>query len=508
MKQGKVYLVGAGPGDPGLITVKGLECLSKADTIIYDHLLDKGLLDNTREDSEKIYVGKSGSLHTLQQDEINALMISKAREGKNVVRLKGGDPCLFGRGGEEAEILASEGIPFEIVSGVPSAIAAPSYAGIPVTHRAFSSSIAIVTGHEDTSKKSSHIAWDKLASGVDTLILLMAMQTLPQIVEKLISHGMNPEMPVAVIREGTKTQQNTVTGTLRNIVKEVEKYKLKPPAVVVIGNVVTLRNKLRWFDNGPLWAKRILVTRARNQGGTLSKLLREKGAQTVELPAIKIQLSGSDDEMDLAISKLSEFNWIVFTSVNGVESFFSRLNAHRLDSRALHGIKIASIGPATSLALKKFGLYVDYQPTVYTSTELAEGLKKLNIQNSYVLMPRTDIADDELCKSLQAAGASVHRVNAYRTLPDTYSIEKALGLIREGRIDVITFTSSSTVNFFMTSMPADFILPARIVIACIGPKTAEAAIKAGLKVHITAEQHTIPGLVKAIEEYFIRGGLK
>jgi len=508
MKRGKVYLVGAGPGDPGLITVKGLECLSTADTVIYDHLLDESLINNARKDSEKIYVGKSGSHHTLEQNEINKLIVTRAKEGKIVVRLKGGDPFLFGRGGEEAEILASEGIPFEIVPGVTSAIAVPSYAGIPVTHRALSSSVAIVTGHEDPAKKSVNIAWDKLAWGTDTLILLMAMQNLPDIVEKLIGYGRKPETPVAIIQEGTRPQQITVIGTLHNIVEKVKECKIEPPAIVVVGSVVTLRDKLRWFDNGPLWGKRILITRARSQSGTLSKLLREKGAQTVELPAIKIQPSNAINEMNSALLKLSEFQWIIFTSVNSVESFFSRLNILNLDSRALHGVNVASIGPATSESLKKFGIRVDYQPTIYTSTALAEGLKNLNIHNSNILLPRSDIADEDLCKNLESSGARVHRINAYLTKPDTRSLEKALDLIHEGKIDVVTFTSSSTVNFFIASMPANFNLPQQLIIACIGPKTAESVIKAGLKVDIIARQQTIPGLVEAIEEFFTHGGIK
>ncbi len=502
MKVGKVYLIGAGPGEPGLITQKGLECLARADVIIYDRLLDERLLRLASPEAEKIYVGKSAAEHAKEQVEINQMLVVKAREGKTVARLKGGDPFVFGRGGEEAEALADNHIPFEVVPGVSSAVAVPAYAGIPVTHRGLASSFAVITGHEDSSKADSSINWAKLATGVDTLIFLMGMQNLPEIVAKLMAHGRPVDTPVAVIKDGTRPEQKIAIGSLKTIVDKVKEHQLSPPAVIVVGEVVNLREKLRWFDNRPLFGKRILVTRARHQASVLSQLLSEHGAQPVELPVIDIQRVPDTSELDHAIANLDKYQWVVFTSVNGVKAFFDRLNALGLDSRALNGLKIGAIGPATAQALGEKGIVADYCPGVYTSEGLIAGFKDANIAGQRFLLPRADIADKELTKGIAQLGATVHEVTVYKTVPEAGALSQVEKILASGGIDVITFTSSSTVSNLVKAFRNGAVRLNGTKVACIGPKTAEAAAKAGLKVAIVAREHTIPGLVAAIEEYF------
>lgn len=502
MKAGKVYLVGAGPGDPGLISLKGLECLRKADTIIYDRLLDEGLLNSAPKEAERIYVGKTAGEHTRPQAEINRLLVTRAREGKTVVRLKGGDPFVLGRGGEEAEVLVQNGLYFEVVPGITSAVAVPAYAGIPVTHRELASSFAVITGHEDPGKDSSSINWEKLATGVDTLVFLMGMKNLPQIVTRLIEHGRPPGTPVAVIREGTNPGQKTVTGSLKDIVAEVKKHRLTPPAVIVVGEVVRLREKLRWFDNRPLSGKRILVTRARHQASALNQLLAERGALPIELPAIDIQAVTDISELDRAISNLKRYHWIIFTSVNGVAAFWQRLHELKLDSRAFSMLKVGVIGPATAQALEAKGIMPDYIPEVYTGEGIIAGLKKQNINGQRFLLPRADIADKELVQGISQLGAEVHEIAVYRTVPTTEAIARAKQMLISGEIDVITFTSSSTVTNLVAAFSGEPPAMNSAKIACIGPKTAETAARAGLKVAIMAKEQTIPGLVTAIEEHF------
>lgn len=501
MKAGRVYLVGAGPGDPGLMTQKGLECLAKADVVVYDHLLDERLLESASDRAEKIYAGKSGSKHAMEQDEINRLLVKKASEGKVVVRLKGGDPFVFGRGGEEAQSLFENGVTFDVVPGVSSAVAVPAYAGIPVTHRGVASSFSVVTGHEDPGKAGSSINWEKLATCTDTLVFLMGMQNLPEIVAKLVAHGLPEDTPVAVVKEGTRPEQKTVTGTLANIAEEVAVAGLGAPAVIVVGGVVALREKLRWFDNRPLSGKRVLVTRSRQQASVLSRLLAERGAQPLELPAIDIRPVSDTSAIDGALSDLGRYHWIVFTSVNGVEAFFTRLHAGGRDSRSLSGIKIAAIGPATAGALRREGVISDWHPEVFTGAAVVAGLKEMGVRGQRFLLPRTDIADRELAEGIAALGGEVAEITVYRTV----SVASAAGLrdlLATGRVDIITFASSSTVSNLMKALEGGSSALAGAKIACIGPKTAEAASKAGLHVDIMASQHTIPGLVEAMEEYY------
>ncbi len=379
MKKGKVYLVGAGPGDPGLITVKGLACLRQADVILYDRLIDSSLLDAARPDAEKIYVGKAHGRHAKEQKEVNQLLIKKAEEGKTVVRLKGGDPFVLGRGGEEAEVLATNHIPFEVVPGVSSATAVPAYAGIPITHRRWSSSFVVVTGHEDASKSEPRIPWDKVSSGADTLICLMGLDNLAQVVLKLIHSGRATSTPVAIIQEGTTQKQRTLVGNLGNIVAQAKENRFRPPAVLVVGEVVRLRDKLRWFDNRPLWGKHILVTRARRQAHELSRLLQEHGAIPVKMPVIEISPPPTWEELNQAILNLKSYHWVIFTSVNAIEIFFQRLHALNLDARWLDGVRIGVIGPATAGALEERGLHPDCLPETYTSQGLLAELGRQDI---------------------------------------------------------------------------------------------------------------------------------
>ncbi len=502
MKSGKVYLVGAGPGDPGLISVKGFEILVQADVVIYDRLLNERLLNSASTEAERIYVGKAAGKHAKEQKEINQLLVEKAKNGKTVVRLKGGDPFVLGRGGEEAEVLKQNHIRFEVIPGVSSAVAVPAYAGIPVTHRGLASSFAVVTGHEDPGKDGSSIAWDKLATGVDTLVFLMGMQNLPKIVAELIKHGRSASTPVAVIKDGTTPRQRTVVGSLSDIVARVEEHHLGPPAVVVVGEVVKLREKLGWFDNHPLFGKRILVTRARRQASTLSRLLVERGAQPIELPAIDIQTAADPKELDQAISDLEHYHWIIFTSVNGVAAFWQRLHNLKRDSRTLSGLRVGAIGPATARALETRGIIPDYVPEVYTTEGIIAGLKDQNIVGQRFLLPRADIADKELVRGISRLGASVHEVTAYRTVAAAEAITQAKQMIISGKIDVITFTSSSTVSNLVAAFGEEPLAVNSAKVACIGPKTTETATKIGLNVDIVAKEQTIAGLITAMEEYF------
>ena len=502
MKVGKVYLVGAGPGDPGLISEKGLQCLSQADVIIYDRLVDERLLGAAPLEAERIYVGKSTKEHTREQGEINQLLVEKARDGNTVVRLKGGDPFVLGRGGEEAEALADRSIPFEVVPGASSAVAVPAYAGIPVTHRNLASSFAVFTGHENTSQASSSIDWEKLTKGVDTLVFLMGMENLPIIVGKLLEYGRPPDTPVAVIKNGTQPEQKTIVGSLKDIEDKVREHRFGPPAVIVVGEVVRLRRKLRWFDNRPLFGKRILVTRAQHQANALNQLLSERGARPVELPVIDIQATANTKELDRAISNLEQYDWIVFTSVNGVSSFFQRLYELKLDARALKGLKIGVIGPATAKALEIRGIIPDYLPQVYTSQGFLAGLSRQDITGQQFLLPRADIADKELAEAISQLGAEVYEVVVYRTVPVATAIPQVKEMLLSREIDVITFTSSSTVSNLVALFNNEELAANNAKIACIGPKTADTAARVGLKVDIVASENTIPGLVTAIEKYF------
>ncbi|MCK4467108.1 MAG: uroporphyrinogen-III C-methyltransferase [Desulfobacterales bacterium] len=502
--KGKVYLIGAGPGDPGLITVKGLECIEKADVIIYDYLASPALLNHARENTEIIYVGKKGSIHTLSQDKISDLIVEKANMGLTVARLKGGDPFIFGRGAEEAEELIKAGISFEVVPGVTSAIAAPSYAGIPLTHRRFTSTLAFVTGHEDPTKEESNIDWTALAKGMGTIVFLMGVKNLPNITSQLISHGMRNDTPVALVQWGTTPRQFTVTGTLDNIVERMKSAGLKSPAIIIVGQVIKLRETMQWFENRPLMGKRIVVTRAREQASELVKILSDLGAECLESPTIKIVPPDDWKPLDIAIEHLSLYDWLIFTSVNGVNFFFERLFKQNRDARALGNLRTASIGPATAKRMFNFGLKSDIIPKSYMAESVIKAFANEDIKGKRILLPRAKEARPILPVELAKMGAEVNEVTAYRTEEVRDNVDLLLSRLEESTIDLITFTSSSTVKNFHALIPPEKFndLMKGVTVASIGPITASTAKELGIDVHIVAESFTIPGLCDAIKQFY------
>ncbi len=497
---GRVYLVGGGPGDPGLLTLRAAEVLGRAEVVVFDRLANPELLDrHVAAGAERIYAGKDPSRHVLKQEEINALLVAKAKEGKIVVRLHGGDPFVFGRGGEEAVALVAAGIPFEVVPGISSAIAAPAYAGIPVTHRGENSSFAVVTGHEDPTKPESSINWEKLATAAGTLVFVMGLANLEMIVQRLMQHGCPSSTPVAVIRWGTWPRQQTLVGSLSDIAVRVAEAGFKPPAVIVVGRVVGLREKLRWWDNRPLFGKRVLVTRSRDQAGALSALLREQGAAPLEVPVLEIAPPDSYEELDRALGQLESYDWVVFTSANGVRSFLQRLDLLGLDVRALGRSRLAAIGPATAEELRACRLKVDLVPSEYVAEEVAAALISQGVAGKRILLPRADLARELLVEELEKAGARVDNVVAYRTVAAKGDLSRLRERLAEGEIDVVTFTSSSTVRYLLAGLGEGArALLEKPTIACIGPITADTARDLGLRVDVVAAEHTIPGLVKAI----------
>ncbi|MBW1825456.1 MAG: uroporphyrinogen-III C-methyltransferase [Deltaproteobacteria bacterium] len=501
---GKVYLVGAGPGDPELITLKGLECIKNADVIIYDYLASPSLLKHAREHAEIIYVGKKGGDHTLSQDRINALIAEKAQKGFTVTRLKGGDPFIFGRGGEEAEVLIDARIPFEIIPGVTSAIAAPAYAGIPLTHRKFTSTIAFVTGHEDPAKAESNIDWAALAKGIGTLVFLMGVKNLPHITDRLIHHGMSPDTPVALVRWGTTPKQTTVSGKLDTIVERTKAAGLKPPAIIVVGHVVKLREKMRWFETRPLMGQCIVVTRAREQASDLVKRLSDLGAECLECPTIKVSPPQDVKPLDRAMENLASYDWLIFTSVNGVNFFFERLFQKNKDVRALKDIHTAVIGPATEKRLFDFGLKSDIVPESYRAESVVKAFAGKDVTGRKILLPRAKEARPVLPLELKKMGAVVDEVTAYCTHAVKDNTDVLSARLKERSIDMITFTSSSTVKNFRALFPNEDLkdLMRGVTIASIGPVTADTARDLGFDVHIIAESYTIPGLCQAILTHF------
>ncbi|MEW5733250.1 MAG: uroporphyrinogen-III C-methyltransferase [Thermodesulfobacteriota bacterium] len=501
---GKVILVGAGPGDPGLITVRGLSWLATADVVVYDYLAAPELLAQAKPGAKLVYVGKKGGDHTLPQEGINRLIVNEAKAGALVVRLKGGDPFIFGRGGEEAEELVEAGIEFEVVPGVSSAIAAPAYAGIPLTHRAHTTSVAFVTGHEEAGKETSGIAWDHLATGIGTLVFLMGVKNLPDICAELVKNGRRADTPAALVRWGTRPEQQTVTGTLGDIVAKARKAKIKPPAVFVVGTVVSLRSSLNWFENRPLFGRKILVTRSRAQASALVDQLGELGASCVEAPSIEITPPSDYGPMDRAIENLGEFDWVAFTSANGVESFFRRLFSKGKDARALGAARIAAIGPATAEKIREFGLLTDLIPEAYQAESVAEAFSRQPMTGKKVLLARAAKARTVIPDELSKMGAHVTEVTAYETMPSPFDGAALAQRMMAGEIDMVTFTSSSTVENFVAAIPPDMLGPAmeKTTAAAIGPITAKTAEKLGIKPAVVSREFTIPGLVAAIRSFY------
>ncbi len=501
---GKVYLIGAGPGDPGLITVKGLECVRKADVIIYDYLANERLLDHRRPDAELIYVGKQGSRHTLPQAEINDLIVGKARKGKVVARLKGGDPFIFGRGGEEAEELVDAGIPFEVVPGVTAATAVPTYAGIPLTHREHTASVAFVTGHEDPTKPESKVHWDHIATGIGTLVFFMGMKNLPNIVDNLVSHGRSADTPVALIQWGTRTDQRVVTGTLRNIVDRVSAAKLGPPAIIVVGEVVALRDKLNWYESKPLFGRRIVVTRSRDQASVFAEMLIDRGATPIEFPSIDVVPPASWAELDAALDALTSYQWVIFTSANAVRFFFERLRSRGMDIRALRGNSICVVGPKTAEALERFSLKADLVPAEFKAEGVLAALGGVRVKGMRFLIPRAKVARELIPDRLRELGAEVTVATAYENVRPASDVDRVRKLFEEKKIAAVTFTSSSTVDNFVEMLGQKEYkgLVNGVAVACIGPVTAKTAERYGMRVDVMPKEYTIPAFVDAMVDYF------
>jgi uroporphyrinogen III methyltransferase/synthase len=503
-KSGKVYLVGAGPGDLGLVTLRAKECIENADAIVYDHLANPETLGWARDDAEIIYAGKeageSQEHSKLSQQDINALLIEKAREGKQVVRLKGGDPFVFGRGAEEAQAIAGAGIPFEIVPGITSSIAGPAYAGIPMTHRAHNSHVTFFTGHEDPAKAGSAIDYAALAKLGGTQVMLMGVERLGSITDEMMKHGVRGDLPVALVRWATTGQQETLMGTLQDIAQKAVASGFTAPAVAVFGEVVALRDTLNWYEKRPLLGKRIVVTRTRKQASVLSNKLRALGAYVIELPTIRIEPPSDLREFGELVQDAHIYDWIVFTSANGVEAFFNIFFKLYDDAREIGGVRIAAIGPATAQRVKDFHLHVDLQPEEFVAEDVVHEFKKQgSIENLRILLVRAEKARDVLPKELSAMGAIVDEAFAYRTVPETRDTSGARRQLAKDGADLITFTSSSTVeNFLALGLP----WPKGMRVASIGPVTSKTARDHGLNIDVEAQRHDIDGLVRAIQQSF------
>jgi len=485
---GKVYLVGAGPGDPDLITWKGRRILERADAVLFDHLANDALVELAPPEAERIYVGKKKSLHAFAQEEICGMMIERARRGLTVVRLKGGDPYIFGRGGEEAEALADAGVGFEVVPGVTTPLGIAAYAGVPLTHREHTSVVTFVTGHAVDA-----IDWDKVGLA-ETLVIFMGLTHFSAIAQALIARGRSADTPALAVRWGTRPDQETLAGTLATLPAQIESHGLKPPATIIVGEVVRLREKLDWFERLPLFGKRIVVTRAKGQAEALSARLRALGADVVELPTIEIRAAADSGPLDRAILELAYYNWLIFTSANGVRFFLDRLDQSATDLRALRA-KICAIGPATRAAVEALHFKVDLMGKEYVAESLVEAFAAHDLAGKRVLLPRAAVARDLVPVELTRRGAQVDVVEAYRTVTPEDAAERAAAVLAH-KPDCITFTSSSTVQNFVTV--AGTAALEGVKVATIGPVTSQMARSLGISVAVEAQPFTIDGLVTAL----------
>jgi uroporphyrinogen III methyltransferase/synthase len=499
--KGMVYLVGAGPGDVGLLTLRGAELLGRADVVVYDALVNAELLRLAPETAEVIFGGKRARTHAIPQDELNRLLIAKARDGKVVVRLKGGDPYVFGRGGEEAEQLADAGVPFEVVPGVSSFVAVPNCAGVPLTHRDFCSRLTLITGHEDPAKEKSSIDWAQVATTPGTKVIMMGTDRIGQIAQSLIGYGMSAETPIALVRWGTTGRQQSVEGTLGTIGQVMANHQIGPPTVAVIGEVVKLRRKLNWFERRPLFGRRIVVTRSRRQAGQLAGRLLELGAEVLEVPTIKLEPPSRRELLVDALLELNSYDWLVFTSPNGVAKFFEYFFKQFHDMRDLGGARLAAVGPATANKLKELHLQVDLIPDEALSASVAKAFADYeSIENLKICLLRAEVANPELPAALEALGAIVDDIPCYRTVPETEDRGGVAARLLEHGADWLTFTSASTVEHFH----ARFDLPAllkkfpRLRTASIGPETTKNLAALGLRPTVEAKEHTLDGLLQAL----------
>ena len=499
---GTVYLVGAGPGDAGLLTLRGAELLARADVVVYDALVNPDLLRLAPKAAEIIYGGKRAKDHAIPQEELNQLLVTKAREGKTVVRLKGGDPYVFGRGGEEAEEIAAAKIPFEVVPGVSSIVAGPNYAGIPLTHREHCSSFTVITGHEDPTKDETALDYAQLARTPGTKVVLMGVERIRQIADSLVAHGMDKSTPVGMVRWGTTGRQQSIEGTLATIADVVAEKKFTAPAVTVIGGVVKLRRHLNWFEQRPLFGQRVVVTRTREQASELSRQLQEFGAEVLEIPTIKIVPPEERVALVEALNGIGDYDWLIFTSPNGVTCFFEYFFKAFEDVRALGNVRIAAVGPATAAKIKEHHLRVDVMPEQYVTKKIAHAISGFeSVENLRFLMLRAQVANPELPKALEEMGAIVDDVAVYKTEPETEDRNGAAARLLEEGADWITFTSSSTVENFHARFDLPKLLKAfpQMKTISIGPETSKALTALGLEPSVEARQHTIDGIVKSLQ---------
>ena len=501
MKNGFVSLVGAGPGDPGLLTVKALSRIREADLIIYDYLVNPEHLRHAKKDCALVPVGKGFRHKKISQQLINRRILSEAKRGKKVVRLKGGDPYLFGRGAEEALFLRDHGVAFDVVPGVTSATAVANYAGIPLTHREHNASVTFLTGHRAHDRALDSIDWRRIAQMPGTLVIYMGFYNLRVITERLMAHGMSAGTPAAVIEWGTLPKQKTCDGTLSDIADRVQKTKLAPPCLIVIGEVVGLRKRLDWFETLPLFGKKVLVTRSQDKAGRLSERLRALGAQPVELPTLKITAAKNTGALDSAIRGLFLYDWLVFTSTYGVDAFFGRLNSLGKDARTLRCLRVACVGPETARALRERGVEADAMPSDFETRALPAAIRKIagDLKGLRLLLVRTDIAPIELETLLKKEGAHTHRVTGYRTRRVKPSSKQLTELLQEPP-DYLTFTSSSTASNLAQALGKSSLkkLAARSRVASIGPVTTRTLRSLGLKPACQASRYDIDGLVNAL----------
>ncbi|KIL36398.1 HemD protein [Cohnella kolymensis] len=508
MSKGKVYLVGAGPGDPKLITVRGLEALQRSDVVVFDRLAGPQLLNHARPDAERIYVGKLPDRHTMKQEDINQLLVDLALQGRTVTRLKGGDPTVFGRVGEEADLLRRNDISYEIIPGITSAISVPAYAGIPVTHRDLASSFSVITGHESPDKLDRSIQWDKVTNATGTLVFLMGVSKIGYISEQLMKHGRAPATPVALVQWGTRAEQKTLVGTLRDIERKVKEADFQPPAVIIVGEVVRQRETLAWVEDRPLFGQRVLVTRARSQASELAAKIDELGGEPYEFPVIETRApkaSATINAIRKALADAEAYDWVMLTSVNGVEFFFHWLDRFSIDIRRFHKAKFVAVGPKTSAALAARGILADLLPENFRAEGMLDRLDGLVKPGQKALLPRGDLARELLPNELKAMGAEPVEIDVYETV---FAAPQDLWLpemIANGEIHFITFTSSSTVHNLLQALrqlgiedPAAALQ--NIEIACIGPITARTAEQNGLHVTVVPEDSTIDGLVQALAD--------
>jgi uroporphyrinogen III methyltransferase/synthase len=490
MTPGKVYLVGAGPGDPELITAKGLRLLASADSVLYDNLAPHSLLDAAPARAERVYVGKKGAERAFEQDEICRMLIERARRGLTVVRLKGGDPFIFGRGGEELEALAGAGIPFEVVPGVTSALGIGAYTGVPLTHRDHVSAVTFATGHD-----ADRFDWSRIGPD-QTLVIYMGVMAFPEIARRLIDSGRSPDTPAMAVRWGTRPDQNTIAGTLATLPSILADRGLKPPATIIVGGVVGLRERLNWYERLPLHGQRVVITRDRSQAGELAAKLHSLGAEAIEVPVIEIRPPADPAPLEAAVAKLASYDWIVFTSVNGVRYFLERLDSSACDLRALRA-KICAIGPATRNAIEQLHLKVDVVPEEYVAESLVSALERFDLSGKGVLLPRAAVARDLVPATLSARGAHVDVVEAYRTvMPEDTPMRAREIFTGRKRPHWVTFTSSSTVKNLVEALGRELLEGVRI--ASIGPVTTGTAREHGLTVDVQANPFTTDGLVSAV----------